>query len=78
MPVDGGGVLLHILSDQQWVLHWLVFVSPDGGGGPVVVTSVPFGFTVGRGQPPAVSTRGSPIRSYRTCLRSAPTPSMSS
>jgi hypothetical protein len=57
VPVDGGGVLLHILSDQQWVLHWLVFVAPDGSGGPVVVTSVPFGFPSAGDGPPRFDPR---------------------
>jgi hypothetical protein len=47
VPVDGGGALVHVLTDQQWVLHWLAFVPPGGGDGPVVVTSVPFGFPDG-------------------------------
>lgn len=43
MDVAGGGSLIHFLSDQQWVLHWLLFVGVDGSQA-VVVTDVPFGF----------------------------------
>lgn len=43
VDVAGGGSLIHFLSDQQWVLHWLLFVGVDGSQA-VVVTDVPFGF----------------------------------
>ena len=44
-PVDvaGGGALIHFLSDQQWMLHWLLYVGPDGSEA-VVVTESAFGF----------------------------------
>ncbi len=42
VPVEGGGHLIHFLSDQQWVLHWLLFAA--GGAEAVVVTPDPFGF----------------------------------
>ena len=38
-----GGALLHFLSDQQWVLHWLLYVGEDGSEA-VVSTDVPYGF----------------------------------
>jgi hypothetical protein len=38
-----GGRLVHFLSDQQWVLHWLLFVGDDGGEA-VLATDVPYGF----------------------------------
>jgi hypothetical protein len=46
-PVEDadGGTLIHFLSDQQWVLHWLLYVSPAGAEA-VVATDVPFGFDV--------------------------------
>jgi hypothetical protein len=44
VPVEGGGALIHVVTDQQWVLHWLAYVPPGGGDGPVVVTSIPYGF----------------------------------
>jgi hypothetical protein len=28
VPVSDGGILIHFLSDQQWVLHWLLYVAP--------------------------------------------------
>jgi hypothetical protein len=43
VPVEAGGALIHVVTDQQWVLHWLAYVPPGGGDGPVVVTSVPYG-----------------------------------
>jgi len=44
-PVDvaGGGALIHFLSDQQWMLHWLLYVGADGSEA-VVVTETAFGF----------------------------------
>jgi hypothetical protein len=39
----GDGVLVHFLSDQQWVLHWLLWAGPDGSEA-VVVTPEPLGF----------------------------------
>jgi hypothetical protein len=41
--VDDGGMLIHFLSDQQWVLHWLLYLGPDGSEA-VVVSPEPFGF----------------------------------
>jgi hypothetical protein len=38
-----GGLLVHFMSDQQWVLHWLLYVG-QGNSEAVVVTDVPFGF----------------------------------
>ena len=38
-----GGVLVHFLSDQQWVFHWLVYVGPDGCES-VVASPDPIGF----------------------------------
>lgn len=43
VPTDRGGVLLHFLSDQQWVRHWLVFLDDDGQA-PVLSTTLPIGF----------------------------------
>jgi hypothetical protein len=37
------GTLVHFLSDQQWVLHWLLYVGDDGSEA-VVATPVPYGF----------------------------------
>lgn len=41
--VDRGGWLLHFLSDQQWVRHWLLYVDRDGAEA-VVSTDLPYGF----------------------------------
>jgi hypothetical protein len=40
-----GGYLLHLLSDQQWVRHWLVYLDRDGGES-VVTTAEPVGFVL--------------------------------
>jgi hypothetical protein len=37
------GSLLHFLSDQQWVLHWLLYVGEDGSEA-VIATDTPYGF----------------------------------
>jgi hypothetical protein len=38
-----GGSLIHFLSDQQWVLHWLLYIGADGSEA-VVVSDTPYGF----------------------------------
>ena len=38
-----GGWLIHFLSDQQWVLQWLLFVGDDGSEA-VLATETPYGF----------------------------------
>lgn len=43
VEVAGGGSLIHFLSDQQWVLHWLISVGAEGSEA-VVVTETPLGF----------------------------------
>jgi hypothetical protein len=43
VKVEDGGWLLHFLSDQQWVNHWLLYVHRDGGEA-VVSTYPPYGF----------------------------------
>jgi hypothetical protein len=37
------GVLVHVLSDQQWVLHWLIYLDRVGSEA-MVTTSEPVGF----------------------------------
>jgi len=27
--VNSGGILIHFLSDSQWVLHWLLYCGPE-------------------------------------------------
>ena len=44
--VKGGGTLIHFLSDQQWVLHWLLYVGPTGEEA-VVASPEPLGFDDG-------------------------------
>jgi hypothetical protein len=45
VSVPGGGWMIHFLSDQQWVCHWLLYV--DGAGAEAVVsTSAAYGFDV--------------------------------
>ena len=43
VAAPGGGHLIHFLSDQQWVLHWLLYVGRDGNEA-VVSTEIPYGF----------------------------------
>jgi hypothetical protein len=43
VEVAGGGTLIHFLSDQQWLLHWLLFVGAEGSEA-VIVTEKPLGF----------------------------------
>jgi hypothetical protein len=50
VAVSDGGVLIHFLSDQQWVLHWLLYLGPDGSEA-VVVTPNALGFDEGEGEP---------------------------
>lgn len=42
VAVDGGH-LLHLISDSQWVFHWLLYLG-DNGSSAVVGTSFPAGF----------------------------------
>lgn len=50
VPVSDGGILIHFLSDQQWVLHWLLYLGPDGSEA-VVVSPDPIGFDDGEDEP---------------------------
>lgn len=43
VEVAGGGSLIHFLSDQQWALHWLIYVG-GAGSEAVLVTQTPLGF----------------------------------
>lgn len=43
VDVAGGGSLIHFLSDQQWILHWLLYVGGDGSEA-VLVSETPLGF----------------------------------
>jgi len=56
VPVEDGGRLIHFLSDQQWVLHWLLYVGPDGGEA-VVATPIAYGFESGE-TPATFASRG--------------------
>jgi hypothetical protein len=44
VPVEDG-LLVHFLSDSQWVCHWLLYEGPDGEA--VVVSDDPLGFELG-------------------------------
>ena len=50
--LDDDGVLVHVLSDQQWGRHWLLHVD-EGGEGAVVTTDEPLGFVLDEGEPAA-------------------------
>jgi hypothetical protein len=43
VPTQECELLLHLVSDQQWVRHWLVLLLHDGSS-PVVSTTLPIGF----------------------------------
>ncbi len=45
-----GTTLLHLVSDQQWVRHWLVLVGSNGQC-PVLSTTLPLGFDLGDQEP---------------------------
>ncbi len=45
-----GGTLIHFLSDQQWVFHWLIYVGSDGLES-VIGSPSPLGFDDGQGPP---------------------------
>ena len=53
VPVLGGGWLIHFLSDQQWALHWLLYLG-RAGSEAVVVTDAPLGFAADRDPPGAM------------------------
>jgi hypothetical protein len=64
-PNVGGGWIpgVHLLSDQQWCLHWLVYVDANGSES-VVTTAEPLGFKLGLDDwekpiPPVVPLDGS-------------------
>ncbi|TCC42987.1 hypothetical protein [Kribbella sindirgiensis] len=50
-----GGRLLHLISDSQWVYHWLLYLG-DEGTSVVVGTMSPAGFTPDPDDPPLDST----------------------
>jgi hypothetical protein len=50
VQVGTEGTLVHFLSDQQWVLHWLLYLGP-GGSEAVVVTPDALGFDDGESPP---------------------------
>jgi hypothetical protein len=56
VPVEAGGSLVHFLSDQQWVMHWLLYVGP-GRQEAVVVTYRPYGFDAPDEAPPTFEPR---------------------
>ncbi len=50
-----GGYLMHVLSDQQWCRHWLLYA--DAAGNEAMVTTIePFGFELSAEEPPPPPT----------------------
>jgi hypothetical protein len=47
-PVPGGQ-LLHLISDSQWVRHWLLYLGTDGASA-MVTTRRPIGFDLDEGE----------------------------
>ena len=43
VPVQNGGWLIHFLSDQQWILHWLLYILPPSTEA-VLASVLPLGF----------------------------------
>jgi hypothetical protein len=50
VQLSDGGILVHFLSDQQWVLHWLLYVSSEGAEA-VLASPDPLGFDDGENEP---------------------------
>jgi hypothetical protein len=72
-PTDiEGGYLIHVLSDQQWVRHWMVYL--DRAGGEAVLTSrEPIGFDLPAdwpAPPPRVIPAGSAEAGLEVCADS--------
>jgi hypothetical protein len=67
--VSDGGELIHFLSDQQWVVHWLLYLGPDGSEA-VVATPEPLGFDDGEGEPVHEVDPGARARSLAVCADS--------
>lgn len=49
VPNNGGGHLIHFMSDQQWICHWLLWV--DNHHEAVVLSESPIGFHRDPGSP---------------------------
>jgi hypothetical protein len=67
--VSDGGTLIHFLSDQQWVLHWLLYVGPNGSEA-VVTTPEPLGFDDGETEPVHDLDPGAWLGSLAVCADS--------
>ena len=67
--VAGGGTLIHFLSDQQWVLHWLLYVGTDGSEA-VVASPEPLGFDDGATEPVHHLEPDAWVRSLAVCADS--------
>jgi hypothetical protein len=65
----GDGSLVHFLSDQQWVLHWLLWSRPDGSAA-VVATPEPLGFDTGEGEPVRALDPAAPAVPLAVCADS--------
>jgi hypothetical protein len=46
-----GGHLIHVLSDQQWIRHWMLYLDADGTEA-VLTAREPIGFDLRAGRPP--------------------------
>lgn len=46
IPSPDGGLLIHFLSDQQWSMHWWLYLGSDGSEG-VVSAYPPYGVDLG-------------------------------
>jgi len=58
VPIAGApGVLCHVLSDQQWARHWLVWCADGQDRGTVLTSTLPYGFDTGDWYPDEVPGR---------------------
>jgi hypothetical protein len=66
VEVSDGGTVVHFLSDQQWVVHWLLYAGADGSEA-VLATADPLGFDADEGEPVRMIDAAAPPASLAVC-----------
>jgi len=66
VQVSDGGTIVHFLSDQQWVVHWLLYAGSDGAEA-VLATADPLGFDIDEGEPVRMIDATAPPASLAVC-----------
>jgi len=66
VQVSDGGTIVHFLSDQQWVVHWLLYAGADGTEA-VLATADPLGFDIDDGDPVRTIDASAPPASLAVC-----------